>query len=100
MEDYLDSVCNITNIFENVFSHVYIFIYPNPTTSTLTFQTNTDNSLSTITIYSTDGRKVREENFSSKSEKVQLDLSGLASGIYFLDCAGQEGREMVKVVKY
>jgi hypothetical protein len=77
-----------------------IFIYPNPCSSTLTLSTPSTNLLSSITIYSTDGRKLREEVFSSHSEKVQLNLSALAAGVYFLDCAGEKGREMVKVVKY
>jgi hypothetical protein len=85
---------------------IRVLSYPNPTTSIITLQST--NPLSTITIYSTDGRKLQEEYFSSHSEKVQLNLSGLAAGVYFMECVGQEGsdshaersRSMVKVVKY
>jgi hypothetical protein len=75
-------------------------VHPNPTSSSLTLETNSNNFLTNIIIYSTDGRKVREEILSSKEEKVELNLSGLAGGIYFLDCVGEKGRQMVKVVKY
>ena len=90
-------VSNVSSI-QNIKSE--ITIYPNPTKSILTLATSSTNPLLGIIIYGTDGRKLREEILSSKSAKVELDLSGLAAGVYFLDCAGQEGREMVKVVKY
>jgi hypothetical protein len=89
-----------TNIFSSEKTKSEIKIYPNPTTNILTLETNSTNLLSSITIYSTDGRKVREEILSSKEEKVELNLSGLAGGIYFLDCVGEKGKQMVRVVKY
>jgi len=75
-------------------------IYPNPTTNSITVESGSANLLSAIIIYSTDGRKLREETLSAKSGKAELNLSELAAGVYFLDCIGEKGREMVKLVKY
>jgi alpha-tubulin suppressor-like RCC1 family protein len=77
-----------------------ISVYPNPTADNLTIESSNGYLLSGITIYSTDGRKVHEEILTSKSKKVELNLSELAAGVYFLDCVGEKSREMVRLVKY
>jgi hypothetical protein len=80
-----------------LFSNNGMFIYPNPATSTLNIQST--NPLSTITIYSTDGRIVKSLVI-GHSSLVNIDVKDLSAGVYFLDCEGEKGREMVKVVKY
>jgi hypothetical protein len=71
-------------------------VYPNPVTSTLTLETT--NPLSTITIYSADGREIKIVH--CQLSTVNLDVRDLSAGIYFLDCIGEKERSMVKVVKY
>jgi hypothetical protein len=72
-------------------------IYPNPTTSNLTIENA--NSLNQITISTTDGR-ILKTIITPKSEIINVDVSDLSAGIYFFNCIGESGGEMVKVVKY
>jgi hypothetical protein len=74
-------------------------VYPNPTTNTFTIESTSTNPLSKIIIYSTDGRMLKTINIHN-SEIINIDVKDFSAGIYFLDCIGQEGRQMVKVVKY
>jgi hypothetical protein len=74
-------------------------VYPNPTNSSFTVESITDNLLQTISILSVEGRKLKSI-INHNSSIITIDVSDLAAGIYFLVCTGQEGREMVKVVKY
>jgi uncharacterized repeat protein (TIGR01451 family) len=76
-----------------------IIFYPNPTTSSVTLETSPGNLLKKIIVYSLDGRNVKELN-PVRSEKVQIDLSALTKGIYFLDCISESSSQKIKIIKF
>jgi hypothetical protein len=76
-----------------------VSIFPNPTTGTLTLSNNFTHLLTSIIINSADGRFIKTI-INQNSSIINIDVSDLSAGIYFLDCVGEKGRQMVKVVKY
>lgn len=71
-----------------------LFIYPNPVSSTTTIQ-KAGNSI--LNIYDMHGSIVFTEDILSDSEVI--DISSLATGIYFAEVKGASSREVVKLVK-
>ena len=71
-----------------------VIVYPNPVESTTTIE-NAANA--TITIYAIDSSVLFTQTISSDSETI--DLSGLASGIYFAEVKGATSLEVIKLVK-
>jgi hypothetical protein len=76
-----------------------ILIYPNPTSGILTLETNSNNLLEKVIVYSVDARVIKSLVI-GHSEQTSVDLKELASGIYFLDCVSEGGSQRIKVVKY
>ncbi len=74
-----------------------IYVFPNPIESNVTVVSS--NAIKKIIISNLDGQTIEEEVNLDKSEKVQLDLSSLAKGIYFLDCITETGSQKIRVVK-
>ena len=70
-----------------------INIYPNPTDGNLIIQANGLHP-DWITIYNTNGQKVSEMKFAPV-----IDISGLASGVYFVEVRAGENVYRSKVVK-
>ena len=68
-------------------------VYPNPTTGQLTI-TNYELGITNVEIFDMVGKKIQSKIVNLKS-KIELDISHLANGIYFLRVDGK----MVKVVK-
>ena len=68
-------------------------IYPNPATTQLTIQ-STGQPINEITITNLLGQKVYTRNYGT--EKVQVDVSGLPAGVYFIKINGTEVRKFVK----
>ena len=67
-------------------------VYPNPTSTILTISTTTPNLQ--ITISNILGQAVYSNCFAQ--QKVQIDVSGLPNGIYFLTINGKEVRKFIK----
>ncbi|MDQ3111597.1 MAG: T9SS type A sorting domain-containing protein [Bacteroidota bacterium] len=59
--------------------------YPNPASSEITLKRNTK-SKCTIRIYDDHGRIVRENTYSDASDTILIDVSGLATGHYTIEC--------------
>ena len=68
-------------------------IFPNPTNSLLTLQT--DEEITSITIYNTIGETCSFKPLSAKS----IDISGLSSGVYYLEVKTAKGLAHKKFVK-
>jgi len=81
------------NILDNTFS-----IYPNPTKNQLIISFNEviDNSY-TISVKNSLGQVVNK--FRPNEQRVNLDLSTLDKGVYFINIANFEGSKTVKVIK-
>ena len=69
-----------------------IAIFPNPTTTQLTIQSNND--INQVTIANLLGQTVYCQQ--PNALKVQIDVSGLADGVYFVKVNGSEVRKFVK----
>jgi uncharacterized repeat protein (TIGR01451 family) len=76
-----------------------IIFYPNPTSGSITLESSSDNPFQEVNVYSFDGRLVKSF-YNLHSTIYNLDLQGLSSGIYFIDCLTKSGSQKVKVVKY
>lgn len=65
-----------------------IKIYPNPSSTTITVESDT--SLKTITILSIDGKTMLSQSADGNSKEI--DVSGLAKGIYLMVTETQDGK--------
>lgn len=68
-----------------------IKLYPNPTTETLTIETDfAASSQLAITVFNVLGKEVLRQPVVSNSNQIQLDVSKLPTGAYFLQIAKNE----------
>ncbi|MEP7171606.1 MAG: T9SS type A sorting domain-containing protein, partial [Bacteroidota bacterium] len=80
------------NVINEITTNSTIQVFPNPTNSTLTIFTGKIESITVINLF---GEVIIEKNVSSNKGKIELDVSFLAPGIYFIR-AGNEVRKFVK----
>ena len=97
IEDYtinvVDSMAKILSADE--LARVEINAYPNPVMDVLTVKVNTE--VGRITIYSTNGMIMYEEDIFS--ETTQVNSSSWTSGMYVIVVDHNSGREVIKVIK-
>jgi hypothetical protein len=74
-----------------------IKVYPNPTDNSFTVESA--EPLKNIALYTTEG-KLLKSIVDNQSSIINIDMSEFSSGIYFLHCETERGKEIVKVVKY
>ena len=91
MQRFTDATLSSTS-----FSAVDFQIYPNPTSSILNINTDLNNF--NYSIYSIDGKIVRQGN--SQINQTSIDVSSLISGIYMLDVLTENNeRSIQKFIK-
>lgn len=67
--------------------------YPNPVSSTLYIQDeNRLDRVTTITVFSTLGIRVLEMNNTDRQEKININVSTLAGGVYFVETKRKSGK--------
>ncbi|WP_300568729.1 T9SS type A sorting domain-containing protein [Flavobacterium sp.] len=72
--------------------------YPNPTNGTIKLSSSVNN-VSNVAVFDMLGKEVLTKNFSNLNE-VEVDLSGLNNGVYFLKAATNNGGvQTMKIVK-
>jgi len=78
-----------------------ITLYPNPATTSVTIQTtyqlinqSTNQPINQITITNLLGRTVHTQNYNT--DQIQIDVSSLPTGMYFVKMNGSEVRKFVK----
>jgi hypothetical protein len=71
-------------------------VYPNPTSGLFTVELNTT-SIKTVQVIDLTGRVVMSNT--SSSEKVNVNISALANGIYYVKIQSENAVEVIKVVK-
>lgn len=89
-------------LFENnQFSNENYLIYPNPTTTALHLLFAKRDSNVQVTIYSLTGQKVLSQQFGDVlfAQETILDLSGVATGVYFVRLTGNLKYKTYKFVK-
>jgi hypothetical protein len=75
-----------------------IIVYPNPTTSKVFFDNLTFN-FEKVEIYNNLGIVVSTINFTSTTNKQEIDMSAFASGVYILKFTKNEISQIIKVLK-
>ncbi|MBC7865645.1 MAG: T9SS type A sorting domain-containing protein [Bacteroidia bacterium] len=80
------------NYFENSFS-----VFPNPTEGFLKIYSNSE--ISSVKIFSTEGKTVFSEKFHNKIFKTEINLSSLKNGIYFIEINSNGKTERKEFIK-
>jgi len=75
------------------FSNSDISIFPNPATTMFTIQ-STNQLINKVAVTNLLGQKVFTHNYNA--EKVQVDVAGLPTGVYFIKVNGSEVRRFLK----
>jgi len=83
------------NLGTSDFNLSTIKVYPNPVSDVLTIETSF--TLSKISVYDIEGRKVLEV---LQVNTNQIDLSALRTGIYFVKVFSESNTETLKVIKH
>ena len=71
-------------------------VYPNPANGSFSVATKTN--LDQINIYSQTGQFVKTINVNDKSNKVQVDVKGLSTGIYLIELKNATEKSWKKVI--
>jgi hypothetical protein len=86
-----------TEVTENAIEKAFA-VFPNPATSTVTIVSKAE-QIQKVMLYSMEGKLIKSIA-ASQSSVVNLDLSDLSGGMYYLDCLTEKAREKVKLIKY
>lgn len=83
--------CINTGVAEQTVKQNELSVYPNPVLNKLSVSIPisigtqlSNNAVLTVTVYDVMGKQKRQQQFATNEGKLSLDVSGLASGIYFL----------------
>ncbi len=100
---YIDNVflygreMNIAGIAKNETLDHSIIIYPNPTKTQITVELQKAEKNCTFSIYNVNGQEVFKQKINER--KTQIDISSLASGVYFVKLFLNKIVEMQKIIK-
>ncbi len=72
-----------------------VAVYPNPANDVVHIQSNS--AIKRIAIYDVQGRRIQETK--GNSQKTEVNISGLKSGIYFFSIETENGASVKKVLK-
>ncbi|MDR6966116.1 hypothetical protein J2X31_000109 [Flavobacterium arsenatis] len=81
-----------------VFNANQFVVYPNPTSNLVSIRASNTLSINSITISDLNGRILKTHAFNSLAS-VELDLSEMATGTYFLGISSEEGTTTKKIIK-
>jgi len=82
----------------NQFENTTVTIYPNPTSSKVFFD-NSNYNFKEVVVYNYLGQEVAKNKFSGNLNNQEVDMSGLAIGVYVLKFSNGETSQSVKIVK-
>ena len=101
---FLDNVCfsngnttSTTSLDEKPERTVSVF--PNPTSDLLTIQLDSKLDYQYLALYDLNGASIRKEKIVNGAEKWQINLKGLAAGLYILEVFSYQRKESVLVRK-
>jgi len=95
--DFLDPEVTVLSISETNLETLKL--YPNPTSGIITLQSNNLIENTDITIYNIQGQLVISEEKSPTNETIQVDISNLTTGIYFVKIISGENTVIKRMVK-
>ena len=95
--DFLDPEVTILSISETVLEELKI--YPNPSKGIINIQSNLLSETVGLTIYNLQGQQLFSEKKTPSNGKVQIDVSNLVTGIYFVKIVSGENSVIKRVIK-
>ncbi len=75
-----------------------INVCPNPSTGVFSLVKDNTVNISSIKVYDTDAKVIKEINTDLNSDNINLDLSKLSQGTYFIEIANQEDKTVKKII--
>ncbi|PLW97559.1 MAG: hypothetical protein C0591_06305 [Marinilabiliales bacterium] len=86
-----------TGIQEN--DNMQLRLHPNPATSIVTLQSSFFNQQSSVAkMYDLDGKKLLEKQIPKGTESVEIDISHLSSGVYFIQLQIENKKTTKKLI--
>jgi hypothetical protein len=101
---YLDEIviynCSAAlSVAENDLIKENIKVFPNPASNVFTIKRLTNISLNTARINDINGRLIKQIDLSQMQTSLNVDISDVASGIYFMEVFSDLGKGTIKLVK-
>lgn len=92
---YIASKDGIISVFDPNKTSLTLSVFPNPAKSSLHFEFNvlSNEIKNTLAIFNSQGSIIKQIEITS--EKTEVDISGLSSGVYFYDISGHRDRFIV-----
>ncbi|WP_281991548.1 carbohydrate-binding protein [Aquimarina aggregata] len=84
---------------DNVFSKLSSLVYPNPFTDLLQLKLPSDHTFYQLGIININGQKVYNKEINKEESSLQIDLSHIQNGIYFVQLLGLKQKENLKIIK-
>ncbi|MDO6598111.1 M4 family metallopeptidase [Oceanihabitans sp. 2_MG-2023] len=91
-----DKALSVTN-FEALNNSIKV--YPNPSNGLFTILKTQNINLSTASIHDINGRFIKQIDLTNMQKQKDINISNLASGIYFMTVASSESKAVIKLVK-
>lgn len=92
----VNAAWDMLDIDQAIANQPSLVVFPNPTTDHVTVRTGS-NMPETASIYSVDGKMVKQQTISSEAS---IDISTLPQGVYFIRLQGRAGVRSEKIVKH
>jgi hypothetical protein len=96
VEDYVITIENEMSVIENQLSRIALF--PNPTSGSITLQSNTMD-INSIQVTTITGQTVLSHTFNQPSQIHSLNVQQLVAGSYFISIATETGTVTKKLIK-
>ncbi len=95
LTDSLDS-CESLSVDNPTEAQLAIKLYPNPATHQVTLTSDHQADLKAVSLYNMLGQKVKQLELSESSAPIQIDVSDLASGNYFIQITTKDNNTITK----
>lgn len=76
-----------------------IKVYPNPSNGIFTLNNTGNITLIQASVYDINGRIIKTVKLNNNSKSQQLDLTGVASGMYFMKVKSSNAEKVIKLIK-
>jgi len=87
------------SVSENNIIKENIKVFPNPASNEFTIKKLTNINLRSARISDINGRLIKQFDLSQMQSTLSIDVSGVASGIYFMEVVSDFGKGTIKLVK-
>jgi photosystem II stability/assembly factor-like uncharacterized protein len=87
----------MTGIKENDYESQSLKISPNPSNDKITFSLSAITGITQLSIFTVSGEKVMERQL--QETEIQIDISALPQGVYFVRVQDERGVEVMKIIK-